>query len=204
MTVRSNIMATRIRDRWRNTGQPVPLEENAKALAYVCWQLALTSARNLHAEDYIYDDDQQRVGVIREYLIFLVHVADRLAFDLLDEGDRPEFVSALAYNCGSQLQRNASEILGSGDYRDAFIAALNDRSSDYGQCSFQSGLPGYSLLRVFGDRVKAIMGDDQTNRWVIDQVMEIDGPDLAKRLSKSFSNLVKGSSVDEPRDGFSP
>ncbi|MCH1477563.1 MAG: hypothetical protein L7U43_06120, partial [Arenicellales bacterium] len=109
-----------------------------------------------------------------------------------------------AYNCGSQLQRNASEILGSGDYRDAFIAALNDRSSDYGQCSFQSGLPGYSLLRVFGDRVKAIMGDDQTNRWVIDQVMEIDGPDLAKRLSKSFSNLVKGSSVDEPRDGFSP
>ena len=197
-------MATRIRDRWRNAGQPVPLEENAKALAYVCWQLALTSARNLHAEDYIYDDDQQRVGVIREYLIFLVHVADRLAFDLLDEGDRPEFVSALAYNCGSQLQRNASEILGSGDYRDAFIAALNDRSSDYGQCSFQSGLPGYSLLRVFGDRVKAIMGDDQTNRWVIDQVMEIDGPDLAKRLSKSFSNLVKGSSVDESRDGFSP
>ena len=63
---------------------------------------------------------------------------------------------------------------------------------------------GYSLLRVFGDRIKAIMGDDQTNRWVIDQVMEIDGPDLAKRLSKSFSNLVKGSSVDEPRDGFSP
>ena len=204
MVVGSNTMATRIRDRWRNTGQPVPLEENAKALAYVCWQLALTSARNLHAEDYIYNDDQQRVGVIREYLIFLVHVADRLAFDLLDESDRPEFVSALAYNCGSQLQRNASEILGSGDYRDAFIAALNDRSSDYGQCSFQSGLPGYSLLRVFGDRVKAIMGDDQTNRWVIDQVMEIDGPDLAKRLSKSFSNLVKGSPVDEPRDGFSP
>lgn len=197
-------MATRIRDRWRNAGQPVPLEENAKALAYVCWQLALTSARNLHAEDYIYDDDQQRVGVIREYLIFLVHVADRLAFDILGEDDRPEFVSALAYNCGSQLHRNASDILGSGEYRDAFITALNDCNSDYGQCSFQSGLPGYSLLRVFGDRVKAIMGDNQTNRWVIDQVMEIDGPDLAKRLSKSFSNLVKGSLVDEPRDGFSP
>ncbi|MEK9784401.1 MAG: hypothetical protein VW546_00190 [Gammaproteobacteria bacterium] len=183
-------MATRIRDRWRNPGKQNSIEDSANALGYICWQLALTSARNLHAEDFIYEDDHQRVGVIQEYLAFLNHVSDRLTFDRLSETQRPLFVSALAHACASQLQRNTSEVLGSGDYRTSFIDLLNQRNADYGQCSFRDGAAGYSLLRTFGDRVKVIMGDDQTNRWVIDQVMEIDGPDLIRKLTKSLTSLL--------------
>ena len=114
-------MATRIRDRWRNPGKQNSIEDSATALAYICWQLALTSARNLHAEDFFYQDDRQRVAVIQEYLIFLNHVSDRLAFDRLSEAERPIFVSTLAHSSAAQLQRNASEVLGAGDYRASFI-----------------------------------------------------------------------------------
>lgn len=191
-------MATRIRDRWRNPGKQNSIEDSATALAYICWQLALTSARNLHAEDFFYQDDRQRVAVIQEYLIFLNHVSDRLAFDRLSEAERPIFVSTLAHSSAAQLQRNASEVLGAGDYRASFIDVLNQRNTDYGQCAFSNGAAGYSLLRTFGDRVKVIMGDDQTNRWVIDQVMDVDGPQLVQKLKKSLSSLLNDKGASSP------
>ena len=182
-------MKTRIRDRWRNPDQQQSAEKNGEALGYICWQLALTAGRNLHAEDFIYQDDVQRVAVIREYLIFLVHAADRLAFDNLDPTDRAALVPALALACARQFHRNAVEVLGSGDFQAQFIETLNRRNGHYGECSFGEGLPGYALLRAFSDHIQAIMGNDQTNRWVMDQVMDIDGPDVVRQLAKSMSNL---------------
>ncbi|HCK75535.1 MAG TPA: hypothetical protein DHW07_00140, partial [Gammaproteobacteria bacterium] len=160
-------MKTRIRDRWRNPGQPESAEKNGQALGYVCWQLALTAARNLHVENFIYQDDVQRVAVIREYLVFLVHAADRLAFDSLAEHDRATFVAALAHACAGQFHRNAAEVLGSGDYRVQFIDTLNRRNGHYGACSFSDGVPGYALLRAFSDHIQEVMGSNQTNRWVM-------------------------------------
>lgn len=191
-------MKTRIRDRWRNPEQHGSAETNGQALGYVCWQLALTAARNLHAEDFIYQDDVQRVAVIREYLVFLVHAADRLAYDTLKDHDRTVFVPALAHACAAQFQRNAAEVLGHGDYREQFIETLNRRNSHYGECSFTEGTPGYALLRAFSDHIQAIMGHDQTNRWVMDQVMDIDGPSVVKQLAESMQNL--GSGADAPRN----
>ena len=185
-------MKTRIRDRWRNPGQSGSAEKNGQALGYVCWQLALTASRNLHAEDFIYQDDVQRVAVIREYLVFLVHAADRLAFDMLEAPDRATFVPALAHACAGQFHRNAAEVLGDGDYREQFIDTLNRRNSHYGECSFSDGVPGYALLRAFSDHIQAIMGSDQTNRWVMDQVMDIDGPDVVRQLGESMMNLHSG------------
>ncbi len=70
-----------------------------------------------------------------------------------------------------------------------FIDALNRRNSEYGQCAFTNGAAGYSLLRAFGERIQIIMGRDQTNRWVIDQVMDIDGPEAVAQLRRSLQKL---------------
>ncbi len=93
-------------------------------------------------------------------------------------------------------------MLGNGDYQAQFIETLNRRNKHYGECSFGERLPGYALLRAFSDHIQAIMGNDQTNRWVMDQVMDIDGPDVVRQLAKSMSNLhtdktggVKNSSI---------
>ena len=123
--------------------------------------------------------------------MFLVHVSDRLAFEKLMESDRSPFISSLAQACAYQFHRNASEITEDIDHRKQFIDTLNSRNNAYKECTFEDGKPGFALLRTFGKNIKSIMGDDQTNRWVIDQVMAIDGPDLVDRLSKSLLNLIK-------------
>jgi hypothetical protein len=33
------------------------------------------------------------------------------------------------------------------------------------------------------------MGQDQTNRWVIDQIMDIDGPEVVAQLATSLRKL---------------
>ncbi len=100
-------MKTRIRSKWqRNKGKPASLEDNATALAYIIWQLALAVAKNLHAEDFVYDSDDQRVAVIVEYLAFLVHVSDRFANESMDNEARERFIGSLGSGVARHLQRN--------------------------------------------------------------------------------------------------
>ena len=66
---------------------------------------------------------------------------------------------------------------------------MNERLEDYSTLTFEAGEPGFDFLRYAGARVLGVLGDDQTNRWVMDQVMDIDGPDVVRQLAKSMSNL---------------
>lgn len=183
-------LVTRTRDRWRNGAKPKSLEDNATALAYIIWQLALNAAKNLHIEDFHYRDDGQRTDVIAEYLAFLVHVTDRLVHGHLDLEQRTRFVSTAAAAAARHLQSNKEDILGRRDYKSPFLALLNERSQEYAQCSFEADYPGYPMLRAFGSHVQQVMGTDQTNKWVIDQVMEIDAPNAVDSLKKSMANLT--------------
>lgn len=191
-------MRLRIRNSFKNR-ENATLEEKANILAYNIWQISLAGAKNLHEEDYIYDDDVQRVQVIREYLVFLVHLADRMVYDRLDENERSLFVNELAKNTGNHIQRNTEEIAGPGDYRESYLATINDRFAKYARGSFSEGQPGYSLLRMFGENVRQIMGDDQTNKWTIDQIMDVDGPTLVDKMASSLNSIIDQPSEEEKK-----
>jgi hypothetical protein len=192
-------MKIRLTSKWRrDRAKPVALEENAVALAYIIWQIALMAAKNLHAEDFIYESDEQRIAVITEYLVFLVHVADRFAHADMPQEARERFVTQLAREVARHLHRNQAEILGSGDHASAFIALLNERLADYAQTAFREGRPGFECLRCLGDQVLTIMGASQVNRWVIDQVMEIDAPSAVDHLRQAMDNLFGSAAVTLP------
>jgi len=59
----------------------------------------------------------------------------------------------------------------------------------YADFAYHDERPGYPALRYLGHQVLEIMGDDQVNRWVIDQIVEIDGPELIDQVSKSTRRL---------------
>lgn len=180
----------RTRSKWRKTKAGAGIEENATALAYICWQIALDRAKNLHLEDYEYSNDEQRTGVIAEYLFFLVHLADRLVYETLDEHARARFIGTLAHHAARHYQRNLEDVFGRDrDYRSGFIEMLNERIAEYSDYSLDRTGPGYQMLRGLGRRVQDVMGDSQTNRWVIDQVMEIDGPQAVLDLRKALDDL---------------
>lgn len=186
-------VAIRIKSTWHHSQRNKPsrksLEDNASALAFITWRLSLEGAKKLHGEGFNYLTDKERVGVISEFVAFLVHSADRLVYGQLDDEDRERFINAFAQQLASQMQDNLVDIAGPGNYRRAFITLLNERLAGYATQTFRNGEPGYDFLRYFGSQVLKIMGEDQTNRWVIDQIMDIQAPETFQQLKKSMANL---------------
>ena len=188
----------RIKDRWHNSTpedaersilDEKTLEDQASALAFIIWRLALNGAINLHAEDFRYDGDKQRISVISEFLAFQIQHIDRLGYVFLDNTSRQHLLEALCVRIAELMQDNLSDIAGPGEYRPPFVDLLNHRFSDYAECRYDLESPGYDALRYFGRSVLTIMGEDQTNKWVIDQIIEIDAHDLVKQTTQSFKRL---------------
>jgi hypothetical protein len=188
----------RIKDRWHNSTpddefrqvlDEKSLQDQASALAFIQWRTALNGAINLHAEDFRYDNDQQRIGVITEYLAFQIQLVDRLCSEFLDDAGREILIAELCRKISDQIQDNLEDIAGPGQYRAPFISLLNLRFSEYAQLVYRDGQPGYDVTRFLGHMVLTILGEDQTNRWVIDQVIELDAPELIAQNVKSLNRL---------------
>lgn len=179
----------RIRNKWRS-GKPGSLEDNATASAYIIWQIALHFTKNLHEEKFEYESDQQRFGVLTEYLIFLSHATDRIVYPGLSNEDRQKFMDALCNQVARHYQRNVEEILGKGDYRPDFLSRMNLRFDQYASGEFDGDKPGYAARRLLGNSIQDTMGMSQSNRWVIEQVVDIDAPDAADELVKGLGELV--------------
>lgn len=188
----------RIKDRWHNSTPDKAErdvvaeksgEDQASALAYILWRLALNGAINLHAEDFRYDDDQQRIGVISELLAFEIQHVDRLTYDFIDVELRQPLINNLCQKVAQQMQDNLVDIAGPGNYIPPFVALLNERFSDYAGFEYHQQRPGYPALRYLGHNVLQLMGEDQENRWVIDQIIDIDAPELVDQVTKSTHRL---------------
>jgi len=193
-------MAIRIKDKWhqsrRNRPTAKSLQDSAGALAFIGWRIALDKAQNLNREGFRYDSDVERIGVISELVAFEIQVADRLAYEFLDDEDRTVFVNALGQRFADHMQENLSDLDGPRNYRDAFVALLNERLGDYAHLTFESGEPGFDFLRYLGVKVLGVLGEDQTNRWVLDQIVAIEAPELAEKIRKSVFNLLSVPNQD--------
>jgi hypothetical protein len=187
-------VAIRIKDKWhqssRNLAAAKSLDDSAGALAFIGWRVALDRAQNLNREGFRYDSDIERVGVICEFVAFEVQVADRLAYEFLNDDERAVFVNALGQRFADHVQDNLSDLDGPRNYRDAFVALLNRRLDDYATLTFENGEPGFDFLRYLGSRVLGVLGDDQTNRWVLDQIVSVEAPEIADKIRKSVLNLL--------------
>ena len=186
-------MAIRIKSRWhvssRNQSRPKYLDDHASALAFIAWRLSLEGARELHGEGYDYLGDHERIAVITEFAAFLLQCVDRQAYGRLQDRSREYLINALAHRLAEQMQDNLTDIAGPGNYRAPFITTLNEILAEYGRTAFADDGPEFDNLRVFGANVLNIMGETQTNRWVIDQIMQVDGPDVYEKIRDAYNNL---------------
>lgn len=190
-------MVVRIKSKWTekskaNLSEDI-IKDNAQALAFIYWRVALDNAKSLHGDHYIYDDDEQRIKVIAEYLAMFLQLSDRLSYDKIDDESRQEFITHLARRLSDHMQDNATDLFGEGDYRSSFIDMLNRRSSEYAEYdySLEKG-PSYSFMQCFGSKVQDVMGDEHhDNKWIIDQIMDIDGPDAIKKAENALIQLFE-------------
>jgi hypothetical protein len=182
-------VAVRIKSQWHDEDSTRTLEEIGGAIAYNAWKLALDKAVTLHGEHFVYENDGQRLAVIAEYLIFLAQVVDRLTSAMLEDDERRTLITALVLKMADHMDENAQSLLGDSDHRSAFIERFNLRSGEYAEFSITDDGPSYPFLRHLGYEIQQVMGDSQENRWVIDQVMDMDGPEVFKQMKRIVRNL---------------
>ncbi len=195
----------RIRSRWNNRKKERSLEEVAGALAFIEWRIAGNALLNLENEGFQTDTQLQRLDVLQELCAFLIHVTDRLVHDTMSEEERQRFIVALALKTADTYHDNRRDTDSSSkDFRQPFIETLNARMADYAEFSFTDRKPGYRMKRYLGEAVTATMGA-RDSKWISDQVMEIEIPDMLKTLEKGLKDLLgSGSSDDTPAASVQP
>ncbi|VAW72644.1 hypothetical protein MNBD_GAMMA15-1579 [hydrothermal vent metagenome] len=188
----------RIRSRWNNKKREQTIEENAGAMAFIEWRIGSQTLLNLENEGFQTDTQMQRLDVLQELSAFLIHVTDRLVHGDMDETQRQTFIVELAVKMADTYHDNRVDAEGRGqDFRPGFIEVLNQRLADYSECSFDDGLPGYEFKRYLGECVTNVMGD-KDRKWISDQVMDVEVPEMLKNLKKSLKNLFDSGKAEEP------
>jgi hypothetical protein len=184
----------RVNTKWHNQGKQVSVEERANTMAFIAWKVAAGLVLDLENENFQTDTQAMRLDVIKEACAFLVSITDRIVARQLSQDERQELVTKMALKLVKTYQENGEDLLGKGqDYQAAFIALLNERMSTYAECSWndEKDEPGYQYKRVFGDAVSAVMGA-RDNKWITQQVIEIEVPMMLTNLKKGKSQMIDG------------
>jgi len=181
----------RIKSRWHKSGQSKSMQQVASAMAFIVWRVAQNALKRMRNEQYDIDPGPQYFAFLGELLIFLIQIADRIAYQRLDAAQRSGFTTALAIRVAEILDDNQSDLLGkqqAGSYQERFIALFNELGSDYAEFKYTDAGPDFAFLRYLGNRVMATMAQ-KDRPWVIDQIMEIEAPEAIATVQESMRNL---------------
>ena len=184
---------------WSGKNKSRTAYEQGGALAFIAWRIAHETAITLHGEDFVYRNDGQRLDVIAEFLAFVVHLVDRIIYQQLSGEIRNELINALSSKLAGHMEDNRIDWQGPGDYRTSLINLFNQRSGEYAEEGFnEDSGPQYSMYRYLGHCVQGHMNDDgeHGNRWVIDQVMDVEGPEIYKKIDNAVQHLLDTGSID--------
>jgi hypothetical protein len=188
----------RIRNRWKDKGKKRSLEDVAGALAFIEWRIAGAALLNLENEGFQTDSQSQRLDVLQEFCAFLIHVSDRLTHATMNDEQRQRVIIALALKMADTYHDNRVDAEGRGqDFRQAFIDTLNVRMADYADFRFEDGEPGYAFKRYLGECITNSMGP-RDRKWISDQVMEIEIPEMLKTLNKGLNGLFESGTIEQP------
>lgn len=179
----------RLKTRWNLKDRERSVIETASAMAFTMWRIGQRAILNLENAGFQTDTNLQRLDIMEEILAFLLHVVDRSIADSLTPEDRQVIIAEIAKQLSRRVQENRADLQGSGDFRTPFIALVNTRSADLAGFSFSDGEPGYACRRYVGECVRSRMGE-RDNKWVTDQVMDIEVPEALKPLNRAVRDLI--------------
>jgi len=181
----------RVKSKWHKS-QVKTIEDIGGAMAFICWRITKNHLEDLINEGFVIEKEQV-FDVITEYLCFLIQSIDRLVFKTLNSKQRQELINKLAKQSAFYYQENKTERIGEGNHWKSFINTYNQRSQDYSDYEFIGNEPNYRFLRYFGEKIKLAM-TDVDEKWIVQQMVEIQAPKAFKKISQSVDDLV---SVDK-------
>jgi hypothetical protein len=192
-------MAIRIKSQWFQTGTPKTPQQTASAMAFIVWRVAQNMLKQMRSASFDIDVGPQYFAFMREVLVFLTQVLDRMAYERMQTGERAEFITALVCRVAEILEENEDALLGfpgagESSHQAQFIDLFNALSGHYADFGYGSEGPDFAFVRYLGHRIEALMPKKDQN-WVIDQIMAIEVPEALEMLQRGMSGVLS----TEPR-----
>ncbi|MDO8263778.1 MAG: hypothetical protein Q7T21_11220 [Gallionella sp.] len=186
----------RIKSQWFKSGRKRTPPEIAGALAFVIWRIGDNALKNTRNAKFEIAIGTQYFSFLSEFLVFLIQVADRIAYRQLPAEDRLAFTSALANRVAETLAENQSRLIGNSieKHKQHFIDKLNQRAGEYADFNYDNNGPEFAFTRYLGFCMREVM-DEKDAIWVIDQMMGIEAPEAVTMVEKTMRDLFE----TEPR-----
>jgi len=186
----------RIKSNWFKPGREHTPEELAGAVSFVVYKIADNALKNTRKAKFEVAVGAQYFAFLTEFLLFLIQVADRIAYRRLSPEARFAFTSTLANRIAETHAENESRLLGGemAECKRRFIDRLNQRSGEYAEFGYDESGPDFSFTRYLAYCMDEVV-DEKDNSWIIDQMMSIEAPEAVEMVEKTFRGLLE----TEPR-----
>ncbi|MDA8129330.1 MAG: hypothetical protein M0Z73_11625 [Betaproteobacteria bacterium] len=173
-------------------------EEIAGAVASTVWRVADKAVDNLGRENYDIITPARGFKLIAEFVAFLAHYCDRMAYASLAPERRTAVLQAIARRLGEVMEENIISMVGpdpNRNFKAEFIDFLNRRFNDYAEFDFPDDeKASFPALRFLGLQIRDEMADDDKT-WIMDQIMDIEMPEMMGTVRKSFKGLLSDAPV---------
>ncbi|HEY5604279.1 MAG TPA: hypothetical protein VIM41_14345 [Gammaproteobacteria bacterium] len=192
-------MAVRLKTKWhrsnrsernrRGSTAPKKLQDLSSVIAISIWKLAKEAFTRMEKEGFRFREDQQAISFISEFIIYQLHITDRLLYGAVSEEERIAFINATARQLTESVVDNQTDLLGPGDYAELFIKLVNDRMANYAECGFKDGQPGYDFTRYLARNIADIM-QATDEKWVVEQVIDIEAPAVVEKITGVVTEVL--------------
>jgi hypothetical protein len=192
------VKPVKVRTIWfKKEGERSP-EEIAGAVATTTWRVADKAVDNLGRENYDIITPARGFKLIAEFLAFLVHYCDRMAYATLSPERRVAILQAVSNRLGELMEENIISVAGpdaNRNFKAEFIDFLNRRFEDYSEFEFpDEEKASFPALRFLSLQIREEMGDNDKT-WIMDQIMDIEMPEMMGTVRKSFKGLLSDAPV---------
>jgi hypothetical protein len=194
-------MAIRIRSSFHARGKERSPAALASVIAMLAWKLAIESIKRMRTAQFDIELGRSYFDYVCEQLAFMAHLADRIAYRLVDAELRTAFTYALALRLAEVVEDNADMLLmpaATGDCRQHFLEVFNRSGNDYAEFHSAADGPDFGFRRCFADRLRRAV-PEKDHLWITDQVMEIEVPEAVTALEKTLAGLFAPVDAAEKR-----
>jgi hypothetical protein len=195
--------AMRIKSHWFKPGAAKSPAEQASVMAFIVWRVAHNMVKRMRGADFDIDAGTPYFAFMREVLVFLAALTDRLAHARLDAEARAEFTVALVRHLARTLAENETDLLGPAGpgapaYCNSFIDLVNEVSQHYAEFGADPSMPAgdagfqpdFAFVRYFGSRLEPTL-PEKDRRWVMDQAMAVEVPEAIGIVQRSMRDLYE-------------
>jgi len=192
-------MAIRLKSQWFRTETPKTPQQAAGAMAFIVWRVAHNTLAQMRSAQFDIDIGPMYFDFMREWLVFLIQVTDRMAHARLPGDERVAFTTVLVQRVADHLADNENRLLGTpmpgqDSYQGRFIDQCNELSTHYADFGHGAAGPDFAFMRYLGSRIEALM-PPKDRAWALDQVMSVEAPEAVEMLQRSLDGVLS----TEPR-----